>query len=62
MNTTFTLLSEPRSGGFQTMSLCLTALDDGHHAIELHSQSRLGQGDLGVNPDRLEGLHAALVA
>jgi len=30
--------------------------------IELYSASRLGVGDLGVNPDRLEGLHAALVA
>ena len=40
----------------------LTALDEVTTQIELHSQSRLGQGDLGVNPDRLEGLHAALVA
>lgn len=28
--------------------------------IELHSQSRLGQGDLGVNPDRLLELHTVL--
>ena len=31
-------------------------------AISLYSSSRLGQSDLGVNPDRLERLHAALVA
>ena len=31
-------------------------------AIALYSASRLGQSDLGVNPDRLESLHAALVA
>ena len=30
--------------------------------LSIYSASRLGQGDLGVNPDRLEGLHAALVA
>ena len=40
----------------------LTALNEVTTQIELHSQSRLGQSDLGVNPDRLEGLHAALVA
>jgi uncharacterized protein (DUF1499 family) len=44
------------------VSVGLTALDDGSTSIELHSQSRLGQSDLGVNPARLEGLHAALVA
>jgi hypothetical protein len=31
-------------------------------SITLYSASRLGQSDLGVNPDRLESLHAALVA
>ena len=31
-------------------------------AIALYSASRLGVGDLGVNPDRLESLHDALVA
>ena len=31
-------------------------------AISLYSASRLGQSDLGVNPDRLEDLHAALIA
>ena len=30
--------------------------------ITLYSASRLGQSDLGVNPDRLESLHAALVS
>ncbi len=30
--------------------------------ITLYSSSRLGQSDLGVNPDRLERLHAALLA
>lgn len=30
--------------------------------IALYSSSRLGYSDLGVNPERLEGLHAALVA
>ena len=31
-------------------------------SIALYSASRLGQSDLGVNPDRLESLHTALVA
>lgn len=31
-------------------------------AITLYSASRLGVSDLGVNPDRLESLHRALVA
>ena len=31
-------------------------------AISLYSASRLGQSDLGVNPERLESLHAALVS
>ena len=39
----------------------LTAEGDDTTRIELHSASRLGQGDLGVNPERLEGLHAALL-
>lgn len=30
--------------------------------LSIYSASRLGQGDLGVNPDRLERLHAALIA
>ena len=33
---------------------------DGTH-ISLYSSSRLGQSDLGVNPDRLSDLHAALL-
>ena len=44
------------------VSVGLTALDDGSTSIEMHSQSGLGQSDLGVNPARLEGLHAALAA
>jgi uncharacterized protein (DUF1499 family) len=40
----------------------LKAEEDGTTSIEMHSQSRLGKGDLGVNPDRLEGLHEALLA
>ena len=31
-------------------------------SIALYSASRLGQSDLGVNPERLESLHAALLA
>ena len=31
-------------------------------AITLYSASRLGGSDLGVNPERLESLHSALVA
>lgn len=34
----------------------------GDTAISLYSASRLGVGDLGVNPNRLESLHDALVA
>ena len=30
--------------------------------IELHSESRLGLGDLGVNPERLERIHDQLDA
>lgn len=30
--------------------------------LSIYSASRLGQGDLGVNPDRLGSLHAALIA
>ncbi|MGB2446904.1 MAG: DUF1499 domain-containing protein [Candidatus Poseidoniaceae archaeon] len=29
--------------------------------IELHSQSRLGVGDMGVNPERLERIYDQLV-
>ena len=38
----------------------LRQLSTGGTEFELHSQSRLGQGDLGVNPDRLLELHAIL--
>jgi len=44
------------------VSVSLTVVDVDTTQIELHSQSRLGQGDLGVNPERLETLHASLVA
>lgn len=44
------------------VAVSLTAVDMGTTEIELHSQSRLGQSDLGVNPERLEALHASLVA
>ena len=30
-------------------------------SIEMHSHSRLGKGDIGVNPDRLDGIYDALV-
>lgn len=38
----------------------VTVIDENSCSIELHSQSRLGGGDLGVNPARLEGLYDAL--
>ncbi|MDG1537522.1 MAG: DUF1499 domain-containing protein [Candidatus Poseidoniaceae archaeon] len=44
------------------VAVSLTVIDVDTTQIELHSQSRLGQGDLGVNPERLETLHASLVA
>ena len=43
------------------VSVLVSALDDDTCSLELHSQSRLGQGDLGVNPDRLEELYASLI-
>ena len=30
-------------------------------SIEMHSHSRLGKGDIGVNPDRLNGIYDVLV-
>jgi len=30
--------------------------------IEMHSQSRLGRGDIGVNPDRLDQIYQTLIA
>ena len=41
--------------------VAVSVVDSTSTQIELHSQSRLGQSDLGVNPERLEGLHAALL-
>ncbi len=38
----------------------VTVIDENSCTVELHSQSRLGGGDLGVNPKRLEGLYEAL--
>ncbi len=35
-------------------------IDDDTVEIELHSQSRLGVGDLGVNPERLEDIYNQL--
>tara|TARA_B110001452_G_scaffold225622_2_gene199644 strand:- start:177 stop:671 length:495 start_codon:yes stop_codon:yes gene_type:complete len=43
------------------VSVLVSALDDDTCSLELHSQSRLGQSDLGVNPDRLEELYASLI-
>jgi uncharacterized protein (DUF1499 family) len=38
----------------------LRQLSNGGTEFELHSQSRLGQSDIGVNPDRLLELHSLL--
>lgn len=41
----------------------IVPLEDGLScSIELHSQSRVGGVDMGVNPDRLDGLYSALTA
>jgi hypothetical protein len=40
----------------------ITADGDNSSKIELHSESRLGLGDLGVNPKRLELLYDALAS
>lgn len=41
----------------------IVPLDGGQScSIELHSQSRVGGVDMGVNPDRLEGIYRALTA
>ena len=42
--------------------LLITAEGDNSSKIELHSESRLGAGDLGVNPERLEDFYNALVS
>ena len=39
-----------------------TPTDNNRTELHLYSSSRLGQNDIGVNPDRLAGLHAALLA
>jgi len=39
-----------------------TPIDANRTELHLYSSSRLGQNDIGVNPDRLAGLHAALIA
>ena len=44
------------------VSVSLTSLDGLTTGIELHSQSRLGQNDLGVNPERLESLYAKIIS
>ena len=44
------------------VAVSLTVVDMDTTEVELHSQSRLGQSDLGVNPERLEALHASLLA
>ncbi len=42
--------------------LLITAEGDNSSKIELHSESRLGGGDLGVNPERLEKFYNALAS
>lgn len=44
------------------ISVSLTSIDGLSTEIELHSQSRLGRSDIGVNPERLENLYATLMA
>ena len=38
----------------------VTVIDENSCSIELHSQSRIGGIDMGINPARLEGLYEAL--
>lgn len=42
--------------------LLITAEGENSSKIELHSESRLGYGDLGVNPERLEAVYEALTS
>lgn len=42
--------------------LSITVEDGNSSRIELHSESRLGYGDLGVNPERLELFYEALAS
>ena len=37
--------------------MTIEVVDDSTVEIELHSQSRLGLGDMGVNPERLERIY-----
>ena len=39
----------------------IEVIDEGTVEIELHSESRLGVGDMGVNPERLERIYDQLV-
>ena len=40
----------------------ITVIDENTCELELHSQSRIGGVDMGVNPARLEGIYNALTA
>ena len=40
----------------------IDVIDEGTVEIELHSESRLGVGDMGVNPERLERIYDQLSA
>ena len=40
----------------------IEVIDEGSVEIELHSQSRLGLGDMGVNPERLERIYDQLAS
>ena len=42
--------------------ISIEVVDDETVEIELHSQSRIGLGDMGVNPDRLERVYDELSA
>lgn len=42
--------------------IMIEVIDEGTVEIELHSESRLGVGDMGVNPERLERIYDQLVA
>ena len=37
--------------------ISIEVIDESTVEIELHSQSRLGLGDMGVNPERLERIY-----
>jgi uncharacterized protein (DUF1499 family) len=45
------------------ISISATPIGDGSSCqLEMHSQSRLGQGDLGVNPNRLDSIYQEIIA